>query len=82
MDGSFAGFVMSLLAGGVGGNVAGLLLRKRSMGAQMNTIFGAVGGVAASQILAGGAGADLGGGAIGGVVVTLVASVFKKNPAD
>jgi len=61
-----AGIVTELIAGGVGGNIAGALLKKYNLGPIGNTIAGVVGGGVGGQLLSmvmgGGAGAAATGG--------------------
>lgn len=45
------GALISLVSGGVGGNIAGALLKNKSLGAIGNTIAGLVGGAAGAYIL-------------------------------
>jgi hypothetical protein len=78
-------YLISLLSGGVGGNLIGALMKNRSLGPALNTVLGAIGGLAGGQ-LAGGAmggttGANIGASAIGGILLPLIASFFKKKPA-
>ena len=60
------GIVTELIAGGVGGNIAGALLKKFDLGPIGNTVAGLVGGVGGGQLLsmltAGGAAAASTGG--------------------
>ena len=45
------GVLISLISGGVGGNIAGAFLKGKSLGAIGNTIAGLVGGAAGGYIL-------------------------------
>jgi uncharacterized membrane protein YeaQ/YmgE (transglycosylase-associated protein family) len=45
------GIVTDLIAGGVGGNIAGALLKKFDLGPIGNTIAGAIGGAGGGQLL-------------------------------
>lgn len=45
------GMLVNLVSGAVGGNVAGMAWKEKSLGAIGNTIAGAVGGVAGNYIL-------------------------------
>ena len=45
------GIVTDLIAGGVGGNIAGALLKKFDLGPIGNTVAGIVGGVGGGQLL-------------------------------
>lgn len=75
-------FLISLVVGGVGGNVAGALLKNFSLGTVMNTVAGVVGGGVGGSLLstltgmdtsavAAGGGLDIGGllGATGGAAI-------------
>jgi hypothetical protein len=59
MWGGIVGLIIQLISGGVGGNVAGSLLKQYNLGAVGNTIAGVIGGGVGAQII----GACLGGGA-------------------
>jgi uncharacterized membrane protein YeaQ/YmgE (transglycosylase-associated protein family) len=48
---SVMGIVTDLIAGGIGGNIAGALLKKINLGPIGNTIAGIVGGVGGGQLL-------------------------------
>ncbi len=75
--------LISLLSGGVGGNIFGALMKNRSMGPMLNTVLGAVGGLAGGQLggsaLGGTMGANIGVSAIGGILLPLIGSFFKKK---
>lgn len=45
------GMLVNAVSGGVGGNVSGVALKDKSLGAIGNTVAGVVGGVAGSYIL-------------------------------
>jgi uncharacterized membrane protein YeaQ/YmgE (transglycosylase-associated protein family) len=65
-----AGIVTELIAGGVGGNIAGAVLKKYNLGPIGNTISGLIGGGIGGQLLSmvlgGGAAAATGAAATGG----------------
>ncbi len=75
--------LINLLSGGVGGNLFGALMKSRSLGPALNTILGALGGLAGGQLAGGALGGTTGGNivasAIGGIVLPLIASFFKKK---
>ncbi len=48
---SVMGIVTELIAGGVGGNIAGAILKKYDLGSIGNTVAGLVGGVGGGQLL-------------------------------
>lgn len=89
-----AGLVVQLASGAVGGNVAGALLKKFSLGTLGNSIVGILGGGLGGQILgmlgvggggAGGGSMDLGsiltsvaGGGVGGGVLMAIIGVIRK----
>lgn len=81
--------LIQLVSGAVGGNVAGLLNKARSLGPLINTVLGAIGGVGGGQLLGDSLGGLLGGGTVGnvatsgivGLALPLIASLFKKKAA-
>lgn len=89
-----AGLVIQLVSGAVGGNVAGALLKKFSLGTVGNSIVGILGGGIGGQILGmlgvggagqGGGAMDLGsilssvaGGGVGGGVLMAIIGVIRK----
>lgn len=86
-------WIIQAAAGAIGGNAIGALRGSSSLGPLLNTLLGAVGGVGAAYgAEAGGFGAQLMDmlghnanvangveGAIGGLVLPLVASFFKRG---
>src|SRR6266478_5522518 len=64
MWGGIVGLIIQLVAGGVGGNVAGSMLKQYDLGTVGNTIAGVVGGGVGAQIIGQflGGGADVAGG--------------------
>lgn len=78
--------LISLVTGGVGGNIAGALFKQFSLGTAMNSVAGLVGGGIGSQILGdllgGGAptglGGNIAGSGIGGILVMVIMG-FVKN---
>ena len=75
--------IIGLLSGAVGGNLAGALLKKFSMGTLWNSIVGILGGGIGAQIL-GMLGLDLSGiigslagGGVGGAVLMVIIGVIK-----
>jgi uncharacterized membrane protein YeaQ/YmgE (transglycosylase-associated protein family) len=88
--------IVQLLAGAIGGNVAGAALKDYSLGMLGNTITGAIGGGLLGQVLqallpslaAGAGGLDIGalvgqiaGGGAGGVILTVIAGIVKSAMA-
>ena len=80
MDSGLMNMLLGVLGGGVGGNALGALMKNRSMGPMWNTILGAAGGLLGGQVMGSGStGGELGAGAVGGVVLTLIGSFLKKK---
>lgn len=77
--------LLNVLGGGAGGNIFGALMKNRSMGPMLNTVLGALGGLAGGQLggsaLGGGMGGNVAASAVGGILLPLIASFFKKKPA-
>ena len=85
-------FLANLLAGAAGGNVAGALFKKLSLGVMGNMLAGLVGGGVAGQLLTGVTGgqgalafgpllAEILTGGAGGVVCTLVVGWIRQYVA-
>ena len=86
-------WIIQAAAGAIGGNVIGALRGNSSLGPLLNTVLGAVGGVGAAYGLqAGGCTEQIMGmlgnnaniangveGAVGGLVLPLIASFFKRG---
>ena len=77
--------LVQLIAGAVGGNVAGLANKAKSLGPLLNTILGALGGVGGGQLgeaaLGGGTATDIGASAVVGALLPLIVGMMKKKPA-
>lgn len=88
-----AGLILQLISGALGGNIAGSLLKKFSLGTLGNSIVGILGGGLGGQLLgtlgAGGAGAaggvDIGsivssiaGGGVGGGVLMVIIGFIRQ----
>ncbi|WBX76579.1 hypothetical protein PG911_18505 [Tenacibaculum ovolyticum] len=80
--------IISLLSGAIGGNIAGALLKKFSMGTLWNSVIGILGGGLGAQLLGmlgidisgiigNIAGSGVGGGALM-VIIGLIKSIIKK----
>ncbi len=76
--------IISLLTGALGGNLAGALLKKFSMGTLWNSVVGILGGGLGGQLL-GMLGIDLGGivgsiagGGVGGGVLMVIIGLIKN----
>ena len=87
MDPQIISWIVSLIAGGAGGNIVGTLLKNRNLGPMLNTVLGVVGGkilpmlVPAIGSLVGGTDNLAGTGglsAIVGALLPLIVSYLKK----
>jgi uncharacterized membrane protein YeaQ/YmgE (transglycosylase-associated protein family) len=86
MENQLVSCLISLITGGVGGNIAGALLKNFSLGPIGNTIAGVLGGGLRGQLLTGllGGGAPTGllgnfaGSGIGGAVLMIVIGLIKQ----
>jgi uncharacterized membrane protein YeaQ/YmgE (transglycosylase-associated protein family) len=83
-------WVISLITGAVGGNIAGAVFKNLSLGPLGNTIAGVVGGGAGAEILSMVLGSGAGGGTVvgnvassgvGSVVVMLIVGLIKNAMA-
>jgi uncharacterized membrane protein YeaQ/YmgE (transglycosylase-associated protein family) len=85
-------WIISLVTGAIGGNIAGAVFKNLSLGGLGNTIAGVVGGGAGAEILnVLGAGGTTGAGSsmvgniassgVGSIVVMLIAGVIKNAMA-
>jgi len=81
--------IVALISGGVGGNIAGALLKKFSLGPLGNTIVGLIGGGLGGQLLSAtgmlqssGMIGDIGGSAVGGGILLAVVGLIKNAVAD
>ena len=90
MEGQILSWIISLITGGIGGNIAGALIKKISLGPIGNTIAGVIGGGFGGQILGSlmGAGASspgiLGsivGSGIGGAILMAIIGFVRKSMA-
>ena len=89
MESQLVGWVVSLITGGVGGNIAGALFKNLSLGTVGNSIAGVVGGGLGGQLLtaalgSGGAPGILGnvaGSGVGGIVVMVLVGLIKNAVA-
>jgi hypothetical protein len=83
--------IVQLVAGAIGGNVSGMVLKEKSLGTTINSIAGAIGGVIGAYALSGGMAVDpaavassgidltnIAGGGIGGLILAAVAGVVKN----
>ena len=67
MESGIIELVLSLVTGAVGGNLAGMVLKKFSLGGLWNSIVGIIGGGVGAQVLAA-LGLVSGGGDIGSII--------------
>lgn len=87
--------IIQLVAGAIGGNLAGSSMKGRSLGGTGNAVAGALGGLGGGQLLgllgvAGGAGgldvgsivSDVVGGGAGGAIVTALVGMLRGAGAD
>jgi len=83
--------IIQLISGALGGNAAGALMKKLSLGTVLNSILGIVGGGLGGQLLnllgvgTAGGGLDLGGiitsiagGGVGGGILLVIIGLIKK----
>jgi uncharacterized membrane protein YeaQ/YmgE (transglycosylase-associated protein family) len=77
--------IIQLIVGALGGNAAGAILKKYSLGPILNTIMGLIGGAGGAELL-GKLGVNLGGdlvnniggAGVGGAVLMIVVGVIKQ----
>jgi uncharacterized membrane protein YeaQ/YmgE (transglycosylase-associated protein family) len=87
MEGGLMGLLTSLISGGVGGNIAGALMKDKSLGMVWNTVAGLVGGGLGGQLLGaiglggGGMVGNIAGSAVGGAIVMVIVAFVKKAMA-
>lgn len=81
--------LIQLLSGAAGGNIAGVINKARSLGPTLNTVLGALGGVAGGQALGASFTGVLGNATAGnvtasalvGLLLPLVGGLLKKKTA-
>lgn len=80
--------ILSLISGGVGGNIAGALLKKYSLGPMGNTIVGLLGGGIGKKILTSievfqnsCVVGDVAGSGVGGAILMVVVGLIKNAMA-
>jgi hypothetical protein len=89
--GNLVPLIIQLVSGALGGNAAGALLKKLSLGGLLNSLLGILGGGLGGQLLkllgvaTAGGGTDLGGilasiagGGVGGGVLMAIVGAIKK----
>ena len=76
--------IISLLSGAIGGNIAGALLKKFSMGTLWNSVVGILGGGLGSQLLGmlnidiSGIIGNIAGSGVGGAVLMVIIGLIKS----
>jgi len=85
MESGLMSWLTSLLSGAVGGNVAGAVLKDKSLGPMWNSVVGVLGGGLGGQLLGviglapgGGIVGNIASSAIGGAVVLVIVAFLKK----
>lgn len=80
-------FLISLLSGAVGGNLAGALLKKFSLGTLWNSVVGILGGGLGAQLLGmlnidiSGIIGNIAGSGVGGAVLLVIVGIIKSAMA-
>ncbi|AZJ34568.1 hypothetical protein [Tenacibaculum singaporense] len=80
-------FLISLLSGAVGGNLAGALLKKYSLGTLWNSVVGILGGGLGAQLLGmlnidiSGIIGNIAGSGVGGAVLLVIVGIIKSAMA-
>jgi hypothetical protein len=77
--------LIQLVSGAVGGNVAGVANKAKSLGPLINTILGALGGLGGGQLagsaLDAGTAGEAGAAAVVGALLPLIVGMLKKRSA-
>src|SRR6202453_5447390 len=80
--------ILSLISGGVGGNIAGALLKQFSLGPIGNSIVGVLGGAAGGALMSHlpalastGTAGNVGGSAVGGAILMAIIGAVKNAMA-
>ena len=89
MEGQLMSWIISLISGGVGGNIAGALMKDKSLGLIGNTIAGLLGGGIGGQLLSAVLGGDMlsgivgniGSSGVGGAILLVIVSLIKNAMA-
>ncbi|MDX8552247.1 hypothetical protein MK851_01235 [Tenacibaculum sp. 1B UA] len=80
-------FLISLLSGAVGGNLAGAVLKKYSLGTLWNSVVGILGGGLGAQLLGmlnidiSGIIGNIAGSGVGGAVLLVIVGIIKSTMA-
>lgn len=84
MESSIVDLLVSLASGAAGGNIAGTLMKDKSLGTLWNSVVGILGGGIGGQALgllgidAAGIIGNIGASGVGGAILLFVVSLFKK----
>lgn len=89
MQGAFVSWLISLVTGAVGGNIAGAIFKKLSLGTLGNTVVGIVGGGLGGQLLGAvlgsaapsGVGGNIAASGVGGLVLMVLVGLIKNAMA-
>jgi uncharacterized membrane protein YeaQ/YmgE (transglycosylase-associated protein family) len=87
MESSLVSWLINLAVGAVGGNIAGALLKSKSLGTVLNSVVGIVGGGGGAALLSalgaggGGMAGNVAASGVGGAVLLYIVSLFKKKAA-
>jgi uncharacterized membrane protein YeaQ/YmgE (transglycosylase-associated protein family) len=85
MDGAIVELLISLASGAVGGNIAGALMKDKSLGTLWNSVVGILGGGLGGTALgmlgidAAGIIGNIAASGVGGAILLFVVSLFKKK---
>jgi uncharacterized membrane protein YeaQ/YmgE (transglycosylase-associated protein family) len=85
MDGAIVELLISLASGAVGGNIAGALMKDKSLGTLWNSVVGILGGGLGGTALgmlgidAAGIIGNVAASGVGGAILLFVVSLFKKK---
>ena len=75
--------LIQLISGAIGGNVAGVANKAKSLGPLLNTILGALGGLGGGHLaggaLGGGTATEVGASAVVGALLPLIVGMLKKK---
>lgn len=89
MESALMQIIVSLIGGGLGGNIAGALLKKFSLGPVGNTIVGLIGGGLGGQLLnatglmqSTGLLGDIGSSVVGGGILMTIVGLIKNAMAN
>jgi uncharacterized membrane protein YeaQ/YmgE (transglycosylase-associated protein family) len=84
MDSAVVSWLINLLSGAVGGNIAGALMKSKSLGTLWNSVVGILGGAGGATLLSalglggGGVLGSIAGSGVGGAILMIICGLFKK----